>query len=188
MVRAIVLFLALYTYAAVRYHIGQQLEWDQFFFVLNKAISWMAFILLTTSILKNEFLSKSGTSRRWLGVSGFYLALVHILLAVILLCLDKYPKFLTNGQINILGWGVVSLGILAIIIFSIPFTATLGKHANSNYFKIGKWGVMVIFFHPVLIGWGGWFTPTNWPLFMPPITLLSALYGSIIWYIRWRNA
>ena len=184
MVKFTVLFSVLYGYAALRYHIGQDLEFDQFFFVLNKAISWTAFVLLTTSILKDEILAKLNLTRRSLGVTGYIFAVVHILLGLILLWENSYPKFVSNGTLNALGWTVILIGLIAFILFSIPFVHVLKKEKQSKQYKIAKWGVLVVLFHPFLIGWKGWFTPEAWPLYLPPITLLSVVYAISIWIIR----
>lgn len=188
MVRYVALFIALYTYAAIRYHIGQELEIDQFFFVLNKAVSWTAFMLLTTSILSQQTLSAFKFTRRSLGTAGYLLAICHIVFSIALLCYEKYPKFLNDGALNLLGWGIVLIGLISFSLFSIPFALSVQKRSKSKYFQLAKWGVLLILFHPLLIGWSGWFTPIKWPLYMPPITLLSVMYAIFIWSLRLSSA
>jgi DMSO/TMAO reductase YedYZ heme-binding membrane subunit len=188
MVRYIALFIALYTYAAIRYHIGQELEIDQFFFVLNKAVSWTAFMLLSTSILSQQTLSAFKLTRRSLGTAGYLLAICHIVFSIALLCYEKYPKFLNDGALNFLGWGIVLIGLISFSLFSIPFALSVQKRSKSKYFKLAKWGVLLILFHPLLIGWSGWFAPSKWPLYMPPITLLSVVYALFIWSLRLSSA
>lgn len=174
-------------YAAIRYHIGQELEIDQFFFVLNKAVSWTAFMLLTTSILSQQTLSAFKLTRRSLGTAGYLLAICHIVFSIALLCSEKYPKFLNDGALNLLGWGIVLIGLISFSLFSIPFALSMQKTSKSNYLKLAKWGVLLILFHPLLIGWNGWFTPSKWPFLMPPITLLSVVYALFIWSLRWSS-
>jgi DMSO/TMAO reductase YedYZ heme-binding membrane subunit len=188
MVRYLALFIALYAYAAIRYHIGQKLEIDQFFFVLNKAISWMAFLLLTTSILSQQKLSMFQLTRRALGVTGYLLAILHIILSLFLLYNEMYPKLINDATLNLLGLSVLIIGLTSFGIFSIPFALTLRKTAKSKYFQLAKWGVLLILFHPLLIGWSAWFTPSKWPLYMPPITLLSVVYALFVWSLRLSSA
>ena len=71
------------------------------------------------------------------------------------------------------------------LIFSFPLVAALKSYPNEAWqFRLGKYGVLVSIFHPMIIGYSGWLKVVKWPLGMPPITLLAVLTGIGIWVIR----
>lgn len=181
----IALFSLLYSYAILRYHIGKSVSWNDWFFILNKAIAWMGFSLIVLSVLQEKVLLKIKLNRRSLGITGFAFSLAH---AISVLCLfneEHFPKFYTSHSINIIGWISISIGFFSIVIFSFPFVAALKKMPNkSEIFKLGKIGVMISLFHPLMIGFTGWFKPWEWPLYLPPITLLAVVFGVVILILR----
>lgn len=181
----ILLFLSFYTYAILRYHIGKNVPWDEWYFILNKAFAWTGFTLISLSILPQKILVKLNVKRKELGVQGFVFALIHAVSMFILFNQDHFPKFYSDGTINLMGWLIISIGILSIIIFSFPFIAAIqNSPSKSRIFKLGKIGVLIGAFHPFLIGFKGWFLPSDWPFYMPPITLMAVLTCILAFMIR----
>lgn len=141
----------------------------------------MGFTLIALSVLKKKTLSNYKLNRRSLGMSGFMFALIHALSVLILFNENHYPKFYSDHSINLIGWLAITVGILSIIIFLFPFLAVLKKSPHTNkIFKLGKIGLVASIFHPLLIGFSGWFSVGDWPMFMPPITMLAVMVGVVV--------
>ncbi|MFN5846744.1 MAG: hypothetical protein ACK46O_13650 [Flavobacteriia bacterium] len=180
-----VIFLLFYGYAAIRYHIGADVPIDDWYFILNKSIAWTGFTLVALSILKTPTLQKWNLNRRDLGLTGVSFAFMHAVSVLFLFSEEHYSKLFTEHQINTQGYIALSLGALSMLIFSFPLIAALKSYPNEAWqFRLGKYGVLVSIFHPMIIGYSGWLKVVKWPLGMPPITLLAVLTGIGIWVIR----
>lgn len=183
-----VTFLLFYGYAALRYHVGADVPIDDWYFILNKSIAWTGLTLVALSILKTSTLAKWHLNRRGLGLTGISFAFVHAISVLVLFSEEHYTKLFTEHQINTQGYTAISLGVLSLMIFSIPLVAALKGYPNEAWqFRLGKYGVLVSIFHPLIIGYSGWLTVDKWPFGMPPITLLSVLIGVGFWVIRWAR-
>ncbi len=147
--------------------------WKAFFVVLNKAIAWLAGTLLMLSLLRQNFWNRFSLSRRTLGTTGYWFAVIHIFSGVILLDSTFYPKFYNHGCISYFGWNYISIGILSILFFSIPLYASLKKEPHgSKLYHFGHYGILMNLVHVFMIGFSGWLEPESWPLYFPPITLI----------------
>jgi hypothetical protein len=113
----LVLFLFLYSYAAIRYHIGKELGPTAFLYVFNKALAWWCASVLLMSLLPLDKLKQFGLSKKATGLFGYAVALVHILVTFYLLSPVYYPKFFTLGELNIHGWTSISIGLLSFFLF-----------------------------------------------------------------------
>lgn len=182
---SLLLFIVLYGYAFLRYHIGKDIPMNDWYFILNKSFAWMGFTLIALSILKESTLSKLNLTRRFLGLNGFGFAVIHACSIYFLFNQVHFPKFYTENQLNLIGWFALSIGFLSILIFSIPFIGAMKQLPNSSQvFRLGKIGMVISLAHPFIIGFSGWISPNEWPLFLPPITLLAVMSGVIILMIR----
>lgn len=179
------LFIPLYFYAFIRYHIGSEIPYKEWLFILNKAIAWTAITCIGLSILKDKSLRFIHTNRRTTGMTGFCLALVHAILVLFLFNKLHFDKLYSGDQLNFQGLMAISIGITSILIFCVPFFAALRKYPNSHKaFRLGKIGFILVLSHPLVIGISGWFHPKSWPFYMPPITLLAILIGVALLIIR----
>lgn len=179
------IFILLYSYAVLRYHFGKNVPWSEWYYILNKAFAWTGFTLICLSVLQQKWLDNLKTTRRELGVLGFCFVIIHAVSVLFLFNPEHYPKFYSGQEINSLGWIIISIGLLSMLSFSLPFIAAMkSTPATSRVFKLGKIGVLISVFHPLLIGYSGWFSPGSWPYFMPPITLLAVLFCLLVFMIR----
>lgn len=179
------LFTGFYSYAVLRYHVSGKTEWKEWFFVLNKSFAWTAFILLSLTILKPKTLEKIQLNRRVLGLTGYGFAIVHLISVLFLFSEVHYPKFFTDSDLNLRGLLSISAGSIAILLFTLPFIASVKKLSiDSPLYKFGKYGVAISILHPFFIGFSGWVSPFDWPLCLPPITLLAFLSGVSFFLIR----
>lgn len=181
----LLLFIPLYCYAFIRYHIGKDVPFEEWLFILNKAIAWTAITCIGLSVLKPKSLASIQTDRRTTGMTGFSLAIVHVIFVLLLFNKFRFEKLYSGDEINFQGWLAISIGLISLLIFSFPFFAAIRKYPNSHkVFRLGKIGFMLVLFHPLVIGIGGWLSPESWPFYMPPITLLAVLIGVFVLMIR----
>jgi DMSO/TMAO reductase YedYZ heme-binding membrane subunit len=172
----LLLFIPFYGYAFIRYHIGKEVPFDEWFFILNKAIAWTAFTSIGLSVLKPKSFELINTDRRTTGMTGFSLAIFHSISVLLLFNSAHFEKMYTGDQLNFLGWMAIIIGIVSLLIFSFLFIAALKKLPKEHQiFRFGKVGFLLVMFHPLVIGISGWFSPESWPFYLPPITLLAVL-------------
>ena len=186
----ITIFLLYFVYAIIRYNVFKGVPYSEIpLYVLNKAISWTAISLISISYLlstlnslnlkiSNELLSE----RKFFGISGFFLAAIHVLISIIYLNPTFYSKFYSeNGVLNTLTQLSLLFGIITFVILSIPLFNKLSpqheKYSDKwrQFQNIGYWALFTAILHLGFMGFSGWFDISHWPGKMPPITLLSAI-------------
>jgi DMSO/TMAO reductase YedYZ heme-binding membrane subunit len=176
-------------YAIVRYHIFGPLHWKDFpFFILNKGISLSAFILLTFNFSFGP-LSNLGAkvpegwlnSRKALGMTGFLLALIHVLMSFLLFSPRVYGQFFQpDGTLTFLAGLSMLGGVLAFVVlwgYNLSFQTHLSedkvfiRFITSRKFLLAAMtlGAAHLFF----MGYKGWLNPSGWHGGLPPISLVS---------------
>lgn len=181
----LILFFTFYTYTIIRYHFGKDIPWNEWYFILNKTFAWTGFTLIALSVLPEKTLNKIKLARRSLGMVGFMFAITHSFSFLILINPEYFPIFYAENNINLTGWLAIATGFLSLMIFTIPFIAAIKKLPGQNkIFRLGKVGVLLSIFHPMIIGLSGWFSPEGWPYYFPPITLLAFLSGIILFALK----
>jgi hypothetical protein len=182
-------FLASLAYAVLRYHIFGSVAWKDFpFFILNKAISLCAFIVLTINFSLGP-LSNLGArvgegwlaARKALGMTGFLLVLIHALMSFMLFKSAVFARFFTSdGTLTLLAGLSMLAGILAFVVlwgFNLSFQTKLNEDTafiafiTSRPFLLSTMllGAVHLFF----MGYKGWLTPSEWHGGMPPISLVA---------------
>lgn len=179
------LFLLLYSYAAVRYHLGKELGLSAFLYVFNKALAWWSASVLLLSILPNDKLKRMGLTKRATGSYGYTVAMVHILVAFYLLSPKYYPQFFDGEELNFHGWASISIGFLSLLFFSFPLIATWKNYSARHFFKLGRFGVLLNILHVFSIGVYNWFPASAWPFYLPPITLIFVTLALSLLFYRY---
>ena len=175
------LFLLFYSYAVIRYHVGKGLGQEEILFVLNKAFAWTAGTCFAFTLLPKKWFPNTVSYRKQFGLLGYGFSLLHITANIILINATNYPLLFEGNYLNSHGWQLIILGILTISCFSLPLIATMKKLPAGNLlYKFGKVGVLTSIIHVSIIGINGWFTPLEWPYYLPPITLLFVVTASSI--------
>jgi hypothetical protein len=175
------LFLLFYSYAVLRYHVGKGLGQEEILFVVNKAFAWTAGTCFALTLLPKKWFPSTLSYRKQFGLLGYGFSLLHITANIILINATNYPLLFEGNYLNSHGWQLIILGILTISCFSLPLIATIKKlPAGSVLYKFGKIGVLTSIIHVSIIGINGWFTPLEWPYYLPPITLLFVITASSI--------
>jgi DMSO/TMAO reductase YedYZ heme-binding membrane subunit len=156
--------------------------------LINKAISLSAVGLLALSYLIRRW--------RWLrpahpvrtlaviqfcGLGGFWLVGVHATLSLAILSPDYFPKFFEDRKLSFAGELSMLCGVVALWCYVLPVMATLpqtrqalGAHRWRRYQQLGYAGLVLVIVHLAFMGFPQWFSPSEWPGYMPPITMLGA--------------
>lgn len=175
--RLSILLVVFYCYTFIRYHIGNNVPFSEWLFILNKTLAWFSFTVIGLSIFPKNWFKSKNLTRKNVGIIGFIFANLHILLNLFLISFERYP-LLYKDKISFsnLGITIISLGVFSFICFLLTFFASI-KKLPKYYLKLGFIGFVAILFHPLLLGFQKWFHIQKWPLYMPPITLLAVLTG-----------
>ena len=165
-------------YAILRYNIFNDVPWkDLPIFVLNKAVSLTIIILLFYDQFKKNEIAKS-KSNLWFTV--LILTMLHFMLSTAILIPDYFGKFYDANQLNIVGSLSLLFGILAFVGFLTVAIIRIENKLNTNlsafrshYAKIKLFNFICIGTHLFVMGISGWLIPSDWPAYLPPISLIA---------------
>lgn len=185
-------------YAALRYHVVGPVPWKDFpFFVLNKGISLAAFILLTFNFgfgpLNNLGVKVPAgwlNARKALGMTGFLLVLIHVLMSFMLFSPSVYAKFFeANGTLTLLAGLSMLGGVLAFVVlwaYNLSFQTHLREDKAFIQFITSRafllWALLLGGVHLVFMGYQGWLNPSGWHGGIPPVSLVAIAIG-VVGYI-----
>ncbi len=176
-------------YAVVRYHVAGPVPWKDFpFFILNKAISLSAFVLLTFNFafgpLNNLGVNLPAgwlNARKALGMTGFLLVLIHALMSFMLFMPAVYLRFFeTDGTLTLLTGVSMLGGVLGFVVlwaYNLSFQTHLREDQTFIQFITSRKFLLVAMIlggvHLVFMGYQGWLTPSGWHGGIPPISLVA---------------
>jgi hypothetical protein len=176
-------------YAIVRYHIAGPVPWKDFpFFILNKGISLAAFILLVCNFGFGP-LNNIGVrvpvgwlnARKAMGMTGFLLVLVHVLMSFMLFSPAVYQQFFVgDGTLTLLGGLSMLGGVLAFVVlwgYNMSFQTHLRDDKKFIQFITSRtfllWAMLLGASHLFFMGYKGWLDPSGWHGSMPPVSLVA---------------
>ena len=188
---AVVILLSI-GYAIVRYHLAGPVPWKDFpFFILNKGISLAAFILLTFNFgfgpLRNLGINVPAswlTARKALGMTGFLLALIHVLMSFMLFSPAVYAKFFAaDGTLTLLAGLSMLGGVLSFVVlwaYNLSFQTFLREDKSFIQFITSRtfliWAMLLGAAHLVFMGYQGWMNPAGWHGGIPPVSLVAIAF------------
>ena len=145
-------------YAVLRYHIAGPVPWEDLsFFILNKGLCLAAFVMLTMNFALGP-LNNLGVAvpvgwlnaRKALGMTGFLLVLIHVLMSVLLFNSSVYGKFFQqDGTLTLLAGLSMLTGVLAFVLTQAVCDQPQVGFKLTNFF-IGKHIVVVGRLQPCL--------------------------------------
>lgn len=107
---------------------------------------------------------------------------MHVLVSFLLISSAYYPTFYDGPKMNLIGDLSLLAGILSLGCLAIPMVTTLPgmfEHLGAERWlrsqRMGYLGLALVSAHLLVMGGAGWLTPSRWPGYMPPITLLAFL-------------
>ncbi len=182
-------------YAIVRYHVLGPVPWKDFpFFILNKALALDAFILLTLNFGLGPVNNVIGrvpptwlSARKALGMTGFLLALVHVLMSFLLFKPEVYGQFfLDDGTLTLFAGLSMLAGVLAFVVlwaYNLSFQTFLREDKAFIGFLTSRrfliWALLLGGVHVFFMGFQGWMRPSGWNGGLPPISLVAFAIGVV---------
>lgn len=187
-------------YAILRYHIAGPVPWkDLSFFTLNKGIALSSFVLLTFNFsfgpLNNLGVPVSDgllNSRKALGMTGFLLALIHVLMSFMLFNPAVFSKFYEeNGTLTLTAGLSMLGGVLSFVVlwgYNLSFQTHLREDKKFIRFITSRNFLLVAMlfslFHLFFMGYKGWLTPNAWHGGLPPISLVGFILFTVGYIIN----
>ena len=176
-------------YSILRYHLAGDVPWKDFpFFILNKALSLAAFILISFNFgfgpakqwgfpIPQSWLD----ARKMLGMSGFLLVLIHVFMSLMLFSATRYGKlFEVDGTMTLNAGLSMLAGILAFVtlwVYTISFQTFLKEDKAFIDFITSRKTMLIAFLfgaiHLFFMGYSGWLNPAGWNGGLPPISLVA---------------
>ncbi|TDJ38489.1 MAG: hypothetical protein E2O53_00215 [Gammaproteobacteria bacterium] len=182
-------------YAITRYHLVGPVPWKDFpMFILNKAISLSAFIMLTCNFGFGP-LNNLGVkipegwlnARKALGMTGFLLVLIHALMSFILFSPSVYGKFFVeDGTLTMLGGLSMLAGVFAFVVlwgYNMSFQTFLREDKAFIQFitsrKFMLFALLLGAAHIFFMGYEGWLNPDGWHGGIPPVSLVAFTFFAV---------
>lgn len=177
-------------YAVLRYNVFKGVEWTHLpLFIVNKSVAFAGVIFVALAYLAGKsFGGRAGSEAararaKFLGLAGFAMLTVHVLMSMVLLSPANYEKFYeASGRLNLTGELTFLFGVLAYGCLLFPAIATapymyeaLGMERWLKAQHMGYWALALACGHTLAMGIEGWIDVSAWPGSMPPITLLGFL-------------
>ena len=182
-------------YAITRYQIFGSVPWKELpFYILNKALSLSAFLILLFA-LSLKAMQKKGwiidisliDSRASLAKSGFLLLIVHVFMSFLLFRSSYYGKFFADDGSLTLYAGLSMLGGVLAFVLLWSIQSDRDKHTDVLLFTSPRKFISLLLFllaiHLFFMGYEGWLKPMAWHGALPPISLVAfvfLLFASIV--------
>ena len=187
-------------YAVLRYHIAGPVPWEDLsFFILNKGLCLAAFIMLTMNFALGP-LNNLGVAvpvgwlnaRKALGMTGFLLVLIHVLMSVLLFNSSVYGKFFQqDGTLTLLAGVSMLTGVLAFVVlwgYNMTFQTFMREDKAFIRFITSRsfmlFALLLGAAHLVFMGYEGWLNPGGWHGGLPPISLIAFAFFAVGYVIN----
>lgn len=173
---ATVVFVVSIGYATLRYNIFKGVPWTDWpLYVLNKAFAVASLVLLGINVFRYRYVQNRSNAKIF--KLAMFLGFLHILISYAILNPLYYDKFFLNGKLSFIAGISLLLGAIATaLIFNKEFSKKLNHNLDVKI-RVLSILVFIIGLHAALQSFQGWFTPSVWPGYLPPITLISFLIG-----------
>ncbi len=183
------LLLLTFAYATTRYVVfGPWSAGHIPLYVFNKAVSWSALWLVALALALGPLarlapgrFARHLWRRRYVGIMGFLLASLHVVMSLVILNYAYYRQFFRQAfELTALAEFSMAMGALAWFVLLAPLAGSLPgarEQMSARYWQyLQKLGVLGLLLGGLHLSYGvhGWLTPTAWYGGLPPITLWSA--------------
>jgi len=170
---ALVTIIISLLYAVIRYNIAGDVPWSQFpVFIVNKATACSGVILLGLAGLND-----SAEKRHRIGLFASACLGLHCLLSLMLLTPANFEGkfFQADNTFTTIGGLALLCGALGILGQAVLWRRSMNTTPNSGPSLINGLGRILLLLaaaHVTLIGFRTWTQWSQWPGYLPPITLL----------------
>ena len=171
----VIALLGSVTYATARYNVFKGVPWcDWPTYTLNKALALSALCLMVISVGGKSSAPGNPKARavQMASVFGF----LHVMLSLVLLSPAYYERLFVEGRLTAAAGLSMLLGVVAAAAMAGGKGTRRAEDASGGPRNLALLA-LVVGFHAMLLGFAGWFAPSEWPGMMPPITLIAFLLG-----------
>lgn len=160
-------------YATLRYHVFGTVPWSDWpVFVLNKALAMTSLLACLAWVWSAR---RGATGRQAvLATLGARAAVAHVVCSLALLGPTYYPAFFGGDRLSWPGSVSLLVGVATMVILQ---TGGGGAREPRAVMRWMGWAAFAAGLHAACYGYPGWMTPSAWPGYLPPITLLSFAAG-----------
>ena len=138
--------------------------------------------MLSTLLKRFKGTENNNRFAKEFGQVGFSFIIIHVLSSLPLLNENYFNKFYNQGKFNLIGELSLLFGITALFFMSFNQVRLFVKSCNNEnaevndkYKGLSLLGIILTLGHVLVMGFNGWLTPSLWPGYMVPISLLSFL-------------
>lgn len=188
--------LVTFIYAMLRYNVLKGVEWQILpLYTLNKALAWtglslLAFVFSIKPLNLKGFLKAHWLeSRKHLGKIAFNLAGLHAIWTLLLLRTEFGMRFIWQDD-AIRAEGIVSIILGSLALGLLAWYSKQAGSKNSRPFLFVRAPLILLTIaaiHTAIWGVSTWFTPSIWPGYLPPITLLSSITAVLALTITFKK-
>jgi hypothetical protein len=162
-------------YATLRYNVFKGVAWSDWpVFVLNKGLALSSLLLLVAWILRAR--PTVGAPQTALLAAASRMMLAHIGLSLVLLTPVYFPAFFESGRLTWKAGAAILLGVMATSGLSVAVAPVGAAGARRRALGLVS---LAAGSHAALFGHASWLTPSEWPGYLVPITLISFLAGLV---------
>jgi len=179
-----IVFLVMFSYAIIRYNLGKGVGFSQTpFYVLNKAFAYFSLfnfgmLAISGKLFENIWGEKTKENVNYFTKLGLFAVFCHVSMSIVLFNHHYFPHLIQeNGELSLVG----SLSLLfSILAFAILVFINLKLIKQSKTFKVIL--TLFVILHLFFLGFHTWSSFTDWPWYLPPISLLAFIDSAIIFY------
>ena len=149
-------------------------------------VSNKAFAMTATILVAYSFCADKSKPRKEIGILGFYIAIIHAIISLIILNPSYFAKFFSaDGKLNFTGElsmlaGILSFSLLLIAVYkSYPAVTEEAEVDLNSIRQLVLWGILLNLVHLSVMGLPVWLKVADWPGMLPPITLVSGIISII---------
>ncbi len=166
----IVLSLA---YATLRYSVFKGVRWQDWpVYVVNKAVALAALLLLVLWLVRVR--GGRGPAPMPLLLGARRLAIIHAGLSLAILTPAYFPALFVDGTLTLTANLSTLTGVL--VVSGMLGTRSTPSESATHVHRLAAIAA-IVGLHAAILGYGSWLTPSGWPGYLPPITLISGIAG-----------
>ncbi|MBI5798542.1 MAG: ferric reductase-like transmembrane domain-containing protein [Candidatus Yonathbacteria bacterium] len=196
----VAILVLVFGYAIIRYNVIKGVSWGELpLFISNKAVALSAVAFIALSYALGSFarfwpkiFSTILPLRKFLGLFGFGLAAIHLLISLLIFTPAYYPKFfLASGNLSLVGELAMLFGVLAFAVFALVAISSIPALVQSmdparwiRVQRLGYLGLVLVFAHVLVMGFEGWISLASWPGGLLPISLIAAIVIAVVLFIK----
>lgn len=169
--KALIFASIAFTYAVIRYCVCGPVDWSQIpSYIANKASAVGAVFYFLMTVLAHR--NQDGAGTRYWGKLTTCVVIAHVLLSFGMFSSEYYPKFYHDNHLTFGGNLLLAAGVAGLVMM-----VTFGQWTQIATQRMVTISILASL-HVIPMGIPGWFKPSTWHGYLPPISLISFLISA----------